>query len=123
MLPNGEFADSGFAALGVYDLPEFGGNGDRVLSPKDLIWEPLRIWVDANHDGLSQRREIRPLNAHGVVSIDLQYREVDNVDGHLNLHLLRGSFVAMVRAFGGMHLREQVVEDIFFISREAVESR
>lgn len=114
-LPSGDFAEHGFEALGVYDAADFGGNEDGLISREDLIWHRLRVWVDENHDGRSQRRELRPLGAHGVVSIGLSYLEVDNLDGHLNLHGLEGTFVKRGRVLGGSHLLEQVVEDIFFV--------
>lgn len=120
-LPSGEFAENGFEALGAYDLPELGGDGDGVISKADLVWPHLRIWVDENHDGQSQRPEIRTLGAHGVVSIGLGHEEVNVLDGHLNLHAQRGRFVVRARVFGGMHLREQIVDDIYFISSELAE--
>lgn len=116
LLPDGEFAEHGFQALAVYDAPEFGGDGDGVISKRDLIWQRLRIWVDQNSDGVSQPRESRPLGAHGVVAIGLEHRTLDRLDGHLNLHALVGSTVLRSRRPGRERLDEGLVEDIFFAS-------
>lgn len=113
-LPAGGFAKNGFEALAVYDRAEFGGNEDGIISRDDVIWNRLLVWVDANHDGRSQRREIRPLDAYGVVSLGLGYQQVDQLDGNVNLHWLQGAFVKRVHLLGGLHHRQQLLEDIFF---------
>lgn len=117
LLPTGEFASNGFEALAVYDRETFGGNADGLISRADLVWNRLRIWVDRSHDGISQRPEIRPLDALGVASIGLDYREIERFDGHVNFHALSGEMIRRIRLLGGAHLSAQLVEDIFFVVR------
>jgi hypothetical protein len=71
---------NGFAALAIYDLPENGGNADGLISPADAIWPKLRVWVDYNHDGISQAEELKPLDFWNVAAIDLKYSESKHSD-------------------------------------------
>jgi hypothetical protein len=75
---------NGFLALAEYDKRTNGGNGDRVIDGGDEIYASLRLWQDANHDGLSQAEELRPLPAHGVGGIELDYREARRRDRYEN---------------------------------------
>jgi hypothetical protein len=64
---------NGFAALAVYDQLDHGGNADGVIDDKDQIFSSLRLWIDANHDGVCQPEELHTLPEMGVFSIGLDY--------------------------------------------------
>lgn len=117
LLPDGTPAAHGFAALAVWDTPELGGDGDGVLTHKDAVWHRLRLWIDANHDAVSQRPEISTLPAEGVRAIGLDFERLDRTSGNGNLHLLGGQFVKRVEILGQEFERFEVIEDILFVVR------
>jgi hypothetical protein len=78
--PPSQNLPNGFNALAVYDDPKNGGNGDGVIDSHDLVFASLRIWVDANHDGVSQPEELHTLPSVGVNSLSLKYKETERID-------------------------------------------
>lgn len=74
----------GFAAFAVYDQPSSGGDGDGAITAGDAVFGALRLWVDADHDGVSQPGELIPLAAAGIRSIDLGYVTSAHRDEHGN---------------------------------------
>lgn len=52
---------NGFAALAVFDTAPEGSNGDGFIDAKDTIWAKPRVWIDRNHDGISQKNELYTL--------------------------------------------------------------
>lgn len=61
---DGSPATNGFDALATLDV-----NGDERLDSNDAVWAALRIWIDANHDGISQPAELFKLHDVDIVAL------------------------------------------------------
>jgi hypothetical protein len=70
---------NGFVALSVFDL-----NGDRWIDASDDIYTKLRLWIDANHDGVSQQSELFSLESKGVTRLAYDYKLSKRSDRHGN---------------------------------------
>ncbi len=75
---------NGYAALAVFDEPENGGDGDRLISVEDQVYTELLLWVDSNHNALSEPEELHGLDELGISMLDLEYTESNRTDRHGN---------------------------------------
>ena len=84
---------NGFAALAIYDMPAYGGNNNGTIDPEDAIWPSLRVWIDANHDGVAQPEELHTLGEIGISRIFLQYELSQSTDQYGNNFRYRGHLI------------------------------
>ena len=70
---------NGFLALASLDQ-----NSDGRIDNLDSVYLSLRVWQDANHDGISQPGELRTMPAAGLRAVDTNYKEVKRQDQHGN---------------------------------------
>jgi hypothetical protein len=71
---SGATAANGFDALAEFDTEALGGNDNGYIDAGDQIWTSLRLWVDRNHDGVSQPEELSTLSNAGLTAISLDYK-------------------------------------------------
>jgi hypothetical protein len=71
---------NGFLALAVFDELANGGNGNGFIDRGDAVYGKLRVWVDANHNGITEPGELHTLRELGIVRIGLTYRLAKYVD-------------------------------------------
>jgi len=102
---------NGFRALAPFDEPEWGGDGDGVITAGDRVFGQLRLWFDRNHDGVSQPDELEPPGDRGITAFELGYFLSERRDRHGNLFRWR----AMVHFD---HLRRQAAADVIFVTVE-----
>jgi hypothetical protein len=81
--PQGE-QPNGFLALAVYDNPANGGNNDEKIDVRDNVFTNLRLWQDANHNGVSEPSELKTHQQLGLAEIDLKYKESKRTDAYGN---------------------------------------
>lgn len=82
--PSAGEVKNGFLALTVFDKPANGGNNDGKINNQDAVFSNLRLWQDANHNGVSEASELKTLSQLGLAKIDLDYRESRRTDEHGN---------------------------------------
>ena len=111
VMPDGRRAPDGFEALRVYDRPAFGGNADGAITLRDRVWSRLRLWVDRNHDGVSQTSEIAPMHAYGVIAIQLTFVIYNELEPNGNRRQLRSTYTVRRRWTDPIDL---AIEDVFF---------
>jgi hypothetical protein len=114
VMPDGRKAPDGFEALRVYDAPAFGGDADGAITRHDQIWGRLRIWVDRNHDAVSQSSEIGPIQVYGVLSIQLAFVVYPEVEANGNRRKFRSTYAKRTTRNGRPVLVDLAIEDIFF---------
>ena len=62
----GSPTQSGYAELAAHD-----GNADQVIDAADAVFADLRVWQDANRDGVTDAGELKTLAEAGITSIGL----------------------------------------------------
>ena len=87
LLPSGDHARHGFAALASVD-----SNLDGAITPADLAWPELLLWSDYDSDRRSTGWELLPLHAHGVAAISLDYHLAPVCDSRGNCSRERAAF-------------------------------
>lgn len=81
---NTTLADGSKAAHGFVALAELDSNSDGKVDALDKAFNELKVWVDANSDGVSQASELRTLMDLDIQSLDVAYQDVNQNLGNGN---------------------------------------
>lgn len=102
-LRNGTRAANGFEALAQYDA-----NGDGIIDRRDPIWQSLLLWIDRNHNGISEPEELQRIASSSVTGIYLSHHWTNRRDASGNFFGYQGHLKI------GDELR--VFYDVFFVT-------
>lgn len=102
-LSNGLRALNGFEAM-----KELDSDRDNQLTPKDKKWGSLRLWLDNNHNGISEKGEIITLKKAGIESLNLSYVDTAEVDEYGNQSRQRSTFRRILNGKSTAHLMVDV---------------
>ncbi|MCV9964825.1 cadherin domain-containing protein [Pararhizobium sp. BT-229] len=80
-------AQNGFVALGQLD-----SNKDKSITAADKDFSKLKVWRDADSDGVVDAGELMTLTQAGVKSLSTSYVEGTTVDKNGNQHLQIGKY-------------------------------
>ena len=75
VLSNGLKSTSGFESLSELD-----SNKDLIIDKKDSKFKELLVWIDSNHNGVSDAEELFSLTDLGIISISLEHENVRSLD-------------------------------------------
>lgn len=85
-MANGGKAAHGWAALAQRDT-----NGDGVIDAKNAVFTDLKVWIDADNDGLTNEGELQSLQVLGIISINIQH-DGQIIDQGENMLAFKSSF-------------------------------
>jgi len=87
ILKNGELAENGFDALVELDL-----NGDGEIDRAEAEAAGIRVWKDANTNGIVDPGELLTFEQAGVLSVQTRYIVSQETDENGNMNKWIGTF-------------------------------
>jgi protein-disulfide isomerase len=105
-------AADGFEVLAAYDLRQNGGNGDGMISASDAIYSQLLLWIDRNHNGVSESDEIFTMSQLGIASIDIHYHKAKFVDQYGNVFRYRSAMTDLTGFHTGRYAYDVILQDV-----------
>jgi hypothetical protein len=106
---NGEFAANGFDALVDLDL---GLLSNGKIDFRDAAYQKLQLWLDRNHNGISEPEELTGLAENGILEIFTGYSITMRRDRHGNLFMARGVAHIQRRPWRSVH--RWPIFDVYF---------
>ncbi|MBD3319506.1 MAG: hypothetical protein GF350_00245 [Chitinivibrionales bacterium] len=81
VIDNGKelFGDQNGAKNGFEELSRYDETNDKVIDYNDSIFSKLRIWQDANRNGISESGELHSLDQYGISSVELTHDQQKNI--------------------------------------------
>jgi Ca2+-binding RTX toxin-like protein len=86
-LPGGTLASNGYQAIAALD-----SNNDGKVDASDAAWSELKVWRDANSNGVTDAGELLTMAEAGVAALNTGYSTVNQADGKGNTLAQSGTF-------------------------------
>jgi hypothetical protein len=102
-LASGAKASDGYAALGELD-----SNHDGVISSTDTAYADLRVWVDANSDGVSEAGELKSLDSLDIAKISL--------NASVNVSTDSGNLIGLTSTYETADGATHAAADVWFVA-------
>lgn len=81
---------NGYSALAYWASQEGCGNEEKLDAQScPAVWGALRLWHEANQDGVAQPGEIQTLEDANVSGISLKFEESKYIDQYGNMFAFR----------------------------------
>lgn len=103
-------SNNGYEGLAYFDRKKAGSNKDGLISLDDQIYSELQLWLDDNHNGISEPNELASLESVGIREISLDYVAAPIFDENGNILLY---FSEVVIQQDGEH-RVTISTDVVF---------
>ncbi|HET8870129.1 MAG TPA: hypothetical protein VFM48_06765, partial [Aquabacterium sp.] len=100
-LENGQRAGDGYTAMSALD-----SNHDGILSATDAHFKDLKVWVDTNHNGITDAGEMKSLHDLGIVSLDLHAQKGTAIDN--------GNLLGLVSSYTTTDGKQHAMADVWF---------
>ena len=71
---------------GFAKLKSFDSNGDGLVNESDIQFSELKLWQDANENGVTDQGELMSLDSVGITNLNTTYTNVFSTDANGNIH-------------------------------------
>ncbi|UKO98975.1 SdrD B-like domain-containing protein [Nostoc sp. UHCC 0870] len=70
---------------GFAKLASFDSNGDGIVNANDTLFSELKLWQDANSNGITDQGELVSLGSAGITDLKISYTNVFSTDAQGNI--------------------------------------
>lgn len=100
------FGDTATHANGFANLATLDTNSDNKITSADANWSNLRVWIDADEDGVTDTGELHTLSSLGITQINLNSTQLNNI--YINENLVSDTSTFVING------QTRTVSDIWF---------